>query len=200
MQRLRELARLVEAVFEELESTFAGYQRRTGLNCTSGCGACCNNPEVEASPLEMLPLALDLFDRGLAENTLTSLDNYSGFSCIHFVRHSLDGSRGECGIYRQRPSLCRMFGAAGVSGKFGQPRLSVCRSIKEEQPAAHLLALTNLDDDPPPRMSEGKEKVRQLDHSLGQRDFPINEALRAALEKVLLLACYSNEVPSDQVA
>ncbi|WP_116366522.1 YkgJ family cysteine cluster protein [Parahaliea mediterranea] len=200
MQRLRELARLVEAVFEELEMTYGGYQRRAGLGCTPGCGACCNNPEVAATPLEMLPLALDIYDRGQAEPTLASLQGYSGFACIHFVRHTLDGSRGECGIYHRRPALCRMFGAAGVSDKQGKARLSVCRTIKQARPAAHLVAISNLEASPPPRLSDGKEKVRQLDYALGQQDLPINEALRVALEKVLLLACYGDGEVNDRVA
>jgi hypothetical protein len=31
------------------------------------CGKCCNNPEVEASVIEMLPLALRMYDEGKLE-------------------------------------------------------------------------------------------------------------------------------------
>jgi Fe-S-cluster containining protein len=200
MQGLRDLARLVESVYEDMEHTYSGYQRRTGLTCTHGCGACCNNPEVDATPLEMLPLALSFYDQGRAEEILESLQQYSGFSCFHFVRHSLDGTRGQCGVYQQRPSLCRMFGAAGVSSKQGQPRLSVCRTIKQDRPAAYEQALISVQSDPPPRMSDGKERVRQLDYALGKQDLPINQALKVALEKVLFTAWYSVDEQSDRVA
>lgn len=199
MQRLRELARLVETVYLELEDTYGGYQRSSGLTCSPGCGACCNNPQVEASPLEMLPLALDIYDRGQAESVLDSLRLHSGFSCIHFTRHSLDGRQGECGIYPLRPSLCRMFGAAGVSGRDGNVRLSVCRTIKEER-AGHYRQALLASDSTPPRMADGKERVRQLDYALGGRDQPINEALATALEKVLMASCYSEDEHTDRVA
>ncbi len=78
MQRLRELARLVEAVFDDLEKSFGSYQSQLGLHCKPGCGACCNNPNIEATVLEM-PLALQLYDQGKAEQVLEELAGfYSG--------------------------------------------------------------------------------------------------------------------------
>lgn len=74
MQRLRDLSRRVEAVYGEMADTFSGYQQASGLSCRSGCGECCTQPTIEATVLEMLPLALHLFDQGKAEQTLTQLE------------------------------------------------------------------------------------------------------------------------------
>lgn len=200
MQRLRELARLVETVFDELEQTFGNYQRASGLACKPGCGACCSNPKVEATVLEMLPLALNLYDQGKAELVLAELEQYSGFSCYHFVRHSLDGQAGACSVYSQRPGICRMFGAAGVSSKDGNTRLSVCRVIKQESPAAYQNALGTVQSTVPPAMTAGKSRLQQLDFSLGQHDFPINEALIQALKKVLFQSTYGGFETTGQVA
>jgi Fe-S-cluster containining protein len=200
MQRLRELARLVEAVFDELEQTFSQYQQDTGLTCLSGCGACCNKPTVEATPLEMLPLALNLYDQGRAEQVLGELQLYSGFSCFNFTRHSLDGMAGQCSVYKLRPAICRMFGAAGVSGKDGKGRLSVCKLIKQERPQAYENALIAVQSSPAPRMTDGKIRLQQIDYSLGNLDLPINRALIVALEKVLFESSFTDTEATGQVA
>jgi Fe-S-cluster containining protein len=200
MQRLRELSRLVEAVFGELEQTFSDYQCKTGLTCKAGCGACCNNPQVESTVLEMLPLALSLYDQGRAEKVLTELELYSGFSCYHYARTSLDGLNGSCSVYSQRPAICRMFGASAVNGKHGKDRFSVCKVIKEEKPQAWQAALIGVQEYPAPRMTDGKERVRQIDYALGRKDMPINQALKAALEKVLFQASFGGFESTGQVA
>ena len=200
MQRLRELARLVEAVFDDLEQTFTSYQNRTGLTCRTGCGACCNNPQVEATVLEMLPLALNLYDQGRAEQVLAELEQYSGFSCYHFARTSLDGQSGSCSVYKQRPAICRMFGAAAINGKHGTDRLSVCKVIKQDHPQAWQAELIAVKELPAPRMTDGKERVRQLDFALGRKDLPINQALKAALEKVLFQSSFGGFETTGQVA
>ena len=200
MQRLRELSRLVEAVYDELDHTYGAYVRKTGLSCRTGCGACCNNPEIEATALEMLPLALMIYDQGRAEQVLEELEQYSGFACYHFVRHSLDGEKGQCGVYQQRPAICRMFGAAGVSSKTGETRLSVCKTIKQDRSEQYQATLITMLTEPPPRMSVGKEKVRSLDFELGKKDLPINQALKYALERVLFISYYSGDEQSDRVA
>lgn len=199
MQRLRELARLVEAVFDDLEQTFSNYQQQTGLTCLSGCGACCNNPKVEATPLELLPLALHYYDLGQAEQMLADLQQYSGFSCFHYKRHSLDGLAGQCSVYRQRPAICRMFGAASVGSKDGKGRLSVCKVIKQERPDAYESVIAS-DCTDAPRMSHGKSRIQQLDFRLGQQDMPINEALIVALEKVLFQSSFSDTESTGLVA
>lgn len=201
MHRLRELSRHVEAVYDELAQSFGDYQRRRGLHCIDGCGACCNNPEIEATPLEMLPLALTLFDEGRAEQVLSELEMYSGFACYHFQRLSLDGTQGYCRVYGQRPSICRMFGAAGYSGKDGKTQLSTCKTIKVSRPSQYADTLIAMQSDPPPMMRHGKERVRQLDYELGRHDMPINQALKVMLEKVLLQAYFSGgDEPQDCVA
>ena len=96
MNRLRELSSQVMDVYQSLSQEFSAYQSSQSLNCVEKCGACCNNPDIEVSPLEMLPLALHLFDTGRAEQEFDELDNYSGFACKQYQRLSLDGKEGYC--------------------------------------------------------------------------------------------------------
>jgi Fe-S-cluster containining protein len=199
MQRLRELARLVEAVFDDLEKSFGSYQSRLGLQCKPGCGACCNNPNIEATVLEMLPLALQLYDQGKAEQVLEELELYSGFACYHYKRSSLDGLMGSCTVYKQRPVICRIFGAAGDRDKHGNHRLSVCKVIKEIHATEYQQALKNLALQPPPRMTDAKQRVRQLDFYLSWEDMPINQALKQALQRVLFQSSFGNLESTGQI-
>lgn len=200
MLQLRELARQVEKVFAELAQIFSGFQTHSGLTCNTACGTCCNNPQVEATVLEMLPLALSFFDLGRAEQVLDELDLYSGFSCYHYTRHSLDGSKGACSVYQQRPGICRMFGAAGVKDKHGKARLSVCRIIKEEKADPYQVALIAIQTNPVPSITDGKARLRQLDYALGKKDMPINLALKTAIEKVLFQSGFDDSETTNRVA
>jgi Fe-S-cluster containining protein len=217
MNRLRELSSHVMDVYQSLSQEFSAYQSSQSLHCVERCGACCNNPDIEVSPLEMLPFALHLFDTGRAEQVFDELDNYSGFACKQYQRLSLDGTEGYCGIYEYRPGICRMFGAAGYKTKSGEATLSVCKPIKQAVPEKYAAALIAIqpawgqshDSDPmstmsissskPPMIAEGRQRLAQLDYELGDKLMPINDALRYILEKILTLSFYSQNV-DDGVA
>ncbi|CAI4163400.1 Fe-s-cluster oxidoreductase [Alteromonas macleodii] len=214
MNRLRELSSQVMDVYQSLSQEFSAYQSSQSLNCVEKCGACCSNPDIEVSPLEMLPLALHLFDTGRAEQAFDELDSYSGFACKQYQRLSLDGKEGYCGIYEYRPGICRMFGAAGYKTKSGEATLSVCKPIKQAVPekyAAALIAIQpawgqsnnsdpmSISNSKPPMIAEGRQKLAQLDYELGDKLIPINDALRYILEKILTLSFYSQNI-NDGVA
>ena len=201
MQRLRELSRRVEAVYGEIAETFSAYQQQRGLGCRSGCGECCLQPTIEATVLEMLPLALHLFDQGKAEQTLTQLEELTEpQGCFFYQKLSFDGKQGQCSVYQQRPSICRLFGAAGYRDKTGHASLSVCKVIKADKPAAYQQSLIAMQSDPPPMMVMAKEQVNELDYELGKQHLPINDALQQALERVLFKAWYSGMNNDQQIA
>jgi uncharacterized protein len=201
MQRLRELSRRVEAVYGEIATTFSAYQQQRGLNCRSGCGECCLQPTIEATVLEMLPLAIYLFDQGKAEQTLAQLEQLTEpQGCLFYQKLSFDGKQGQCSIYPQRPSICRMFGAAGYRDKQGKTSLSACKIIKSDRPIPYQDTLIALQSDPPPMMVMAKEQVNELDYELGKQHLPLNEAIKQALEKVLFKAYYSDFSDDKQIA
>jgi Fe-S-cluster containining protein len=214
MNRLRELSSQVMDVYQSLSQEFSAFQSSQSLNCVEKCGACCNKPDIEVSPLEMLPYALHLFDGGQAEQVFDELQSYSGFACKQYQRLSLDGTEGYCGIYEYRPGICRMFGAAGYKTKSGEATLSVCKPIKQALPEKYAAALISIqpiwgqsnDSDSmsisiskPPMIAEGRQRLAQLDYELGDKLMPINDALRYILEKILTLSFYSQNI-DDGVA
>ncbi|WP_414828620.1 YkgJ family cysteine cluster protein [Alteromonas sp. H39] len=190
MQRLRDLALEVLNEYQLLSEEFGSYQKTSGLACVVGCGACCNNPQIEASVLEMLPLALHLFDVGQADNYLHQMHDSGGFACHLFKRHSLDGLKGVCTVYEWRPGICRMFGVAGYRTKTDLPTLSVCSTIKASKPNKYADALITMSTSTPPMLTHGRQRIAKIDYSMGEKLMPINQALVAALEKVLTQAAY----------
>ncbi len=190
LKELRHLAGQINQEYELMAYEFRHYQAKSGLHCLAGCGKCCTNPQIEASPLEMLPLALDLFSRSLGQETLEKLANASA-SCAFYCATDDKGNQGFCGVYGQRPSLCRMFGAAGYAAKNGGIALSVCREIKNER--AHLLSTAEMASERPPLMASWSARIRALDPRLGSQYFPINQALQIMLEKILLIAAYDDD-------
>lgn len=196
MKKLRRLAALMGTLYSEMGSTFSEYQNSVGLSCAPDCGACCLAPTIEASPLEMLPTALALFDEGVAEKFLGDIEAAPTTQCLFYKKTSFDGTKGRCTTYLTRPSLCRVFGAAARKNKSLERELSVCRVIKNEK-AQELQGLTAADIARAPLMSEWKSKVANLEGVLSNRDMPINEALKAALQKVLLTSQYSPDDSPD---
>jgi Fe-S-cluster containining protein len=191
MQRLKQLSLQVEAVFADIGQSYAQYQRDRGLFCRSGCGECCLHPGIEATVLEMLPLAYSLLEQNEAEQTLDALAEHQQDGCFFYQRHSADGKMGQCSVYQKRPGICRLFGAAGYNGREGEVQLSVCKNIKADHPVAYAETLIALESDPPPMIRNGKEQIRQIDYELGGINYPINEAMRQALEKVLFEQYYA---------
>jgi len=221
MNRLRELSSQVMDVYQSISHEFGAFQSSQSLNCVEKCGACCNKPDIEVSPLEMLPYALHLFDTGQAEQAFDELASYSGFACKQYQRTSLDGIEGYCGIYDYRPGICRMFGAAGYKTKSGHATLSVCKPIKQSVPDKYAAALIAIQpqaskslpvgdiaanssgsslSEKPPMIAEGRQKLTQLDYELGEKLMPINDALRFVLEKILTLSYYTQEIDGGVAA
>lgn len=192
MLRLRELSRSVETVLGEITEKFSTYQQQQGLHCRSGCGECCLQPTIESTPLEMLPLALYLFDQGNAEQVLNQFEIEPVLkSCMFYQKKSFDGKQGQCTVYQQRPSICRVFAAAGFRDKAGNTSISVCKVIKADLPEQYAQSLIMITSSPPPLMMLASEALKELDYAFGNSMQPINLALKYALEKVLFIASFS---------
>lgn len=196
MQQLRDTASQLMILNDEIAQTYSRYQNDRKLFCRSGCGQCCLHPGIEASVLEMLPLALHLYDTGLAESTLDALQqhDHDQTGCFFYQATSEDRKSGQCGVYPYRPAVCRMFGAAGYRGREGEVLLSVCKVIRADAPEAVIATEQSLSSETPPMMRNHKAQIAQLDYELSKENMPIKQATAAALEKVLTKAYYAGLV------
>lgn len=180
----RVVARLLE-LYEEIDRQTAALKAMTELRCPPGCGTCCYSHTVEATVLEMLPVARELFCRRQA----LSLLERSGAAddegpCVFYQPERSARRDGCCGIYSLRPSVCRLFGYGAVKNKYGSAQLAVCTVMKKVIPRAAQDAACAVGRGlAAPTFTDFAHQVAGLEPFLGGRALPINHALRLALER-----------------
>ena len=186
---LNQLAAEVLSIYADLDARVAAFAAVSGLRCPQGCGECCASEKVEATVLEMLPLAFALFADGRAELLIKRLEKVNGRGECLLHRPDLAGPGAwSCTCYSHRAVVCRLFGFAGNLDRAGAPRLALCRVIRQadlsgEHPlslAEEVLALM-------PLFSEAGMRITALHPGLGTIRLPINSALLEALLKVGIL-------------
>ncbi len=183
---------LVEALFSKLEHEIATFQEHTKLSCVAGCGKCCTNPEIDASPLEFLPWAFQLYLNGNAEKVLNELNSRITTTCyIYNPLSLLDKNNGSCNQYKYRGLICRLFGFGANHDKYGQYRLATCKIIKEGQKEAYEKSNKEINNGlPVPIFTDYYMNLSQIDFKLGNLILPINKALKFAIEEVLQYYSY----------
>lgn len=177
-------------LYDRIDRETTAFQAATGLHCPPGCGKCCENPEVEATVLEMMPLALELWRTGEASAYLERLSTLNPpESCLFYRPDPFVPENGRCSVYQWRPTLCRLFAFATVKNKQGNPELAVCvrqkQTIPEEVEGAKQAIASGMSA---PNFGEIANEVANIDPSLGSDRFPINQALERALQRVGLIA------------
>jgi len=186
MFMLQELESRVLELFAAIDGAVGRFQASSGLHCPPGCVECCHSEKVEATVLEMVPMAFRLFRTDQAELLVKRLDRLDGSQRCILFRPDLVDNGGGCSQYPYRGLVCRLFGFAGSRDRYAQPRLAHCRVMKamDSAVAPELLAEQLADM---PLFSEFGLALTALQPALGTRRLPINEALRLALDKVGLV-------------
>jgi hypothetical protein len=184
----------IELLFDKLEIELATFTSATHLFCNAGCGKCCTNPTMEASPLEFLPWAFHLFKIGEAENTLDNLAKHTNPICFNYSPISdTNLNQGSCTTYKYRGLVCRLFGYGATKDKFAQLRLATCPIIKEQQTENYKAANEAINDGlNVPIFTDYYMNLSQIDFRLGNIYVHINKALQMALEEVLQYYAYRN--------
>lgn len=182
----------IEVLFRRLEEELKTFTETTHLFCNAGCGKCCTNPTMEASPLEFLPWAFHLFKIGEAENTLEKLNNHSNPICYNYNPISdLDLHNGSCNTYKYRGLVCRLFGYGATKDKFAQLRLATCSIIKEQQTENYNKTNEAINNGlSVPIFTDYYMNLSQIDFRLGNVYVHINKALQLAIEEVLQYYAY----------
>jgi Fe-S-cluster containining protein len=181
------VARVV-AEFQAVDLAVDAFVAVAQLACPPGCGACCNWPEIEATTVELLPMAEALAAEGRAFEVLAALDDALAPSrCVMYRPDLVDPAHGRCSAYAVRPLICRLFGYGTRRTRTGRMELLACRVMRASDPArmqcvesdGAALALAPVMADHAQALGvEGASDVAHLR--------PINVALRDALERVVL--------------
>jgi len=182
----------VEKLFDQLAIEISTFQSKSNLHCLSGCGKCCNNPNIEASPLEFLPWAFYLFLNGQAEAMLDELHQKTDSNCqLYRPLTLLETNNGSCSNYKYRGLICRLFGYASSRDKYGELRLATCKIIKESQLQNFLETEEAIRKGLyVPIFTDYYMKLSQIDYQLGTKMLPINKAIIVAIEEVLQYYAY----------
>lgn len=193
----------VMASYGQIDAAIAEFQAATHLHCPPGCGACCTSPNVETTPLELLPLVWELFNQGLAEHWLAqaAAANFAG-PCVFYQPDPAIAGNGRCGVYPWRPSICRLFGFATVTDKAGAPQLAACWRHKELMPDVVAQAQTAIQVGTAiaPNFATATQAITNLDPTLGNQRLPINAALKVAIERVGLYLQMTHPPTDPEVA
>ena len=167
------LAHEIMKEFADISSEYSTFQNKNSLSCAAGCGKCCFKSDIYCAPVELLPMALDLLERGLAEETLEKCLEHKADHCMFMNITDLAAGKGQCTEYKFRPLVCRTFGVAGRHTKEGKINFSVCTTLKE---------------------TNAKNKLSCLDPQFLEEEFPINKSLAIVLDKLLLQHSYKDSI------
>lgn len=174
----------VESLFEKLDQEIAAFQGETTLHCAWGCGKCCFKADIEATILEFLPFANHLFSQGHAGEWLARLKSTESTICL--ILNPTSQAAGLCSEYKYRGLICRLFGYSARTNKHGAKELVTCQVIKTEQKEAFESAEVKIAAGlAVPVMSQYYFQLMAIDGELAREFYPINIAIRKAIETVL---------------
>lgn len=183
--------RSVESVFKSIEREVNTFQKSTNLKCIPGCHHCCTNSNIEATPLEFLPLAFYLHKTHQSDSFLEKLNDYHNQEvCLLFNPFN---SAGACSFYPYRGLICRLFGFSAMIDKHDTKKIITCKSIKSQQQEAFLKAERLINSGwNVPLSGKYYMKLYAIDLKLSSNYYPINQAIQKALEMVLFHFSYTN--------
>lgn len=171
-------------VYEE----FSAFQKKADLPCPTGCGKCCFKSDIYCTPIELLPMALSLLERGEALEVYDLCKKHSADHCMFMKISDRENGKGMCTEYKHRPLVCRTFGVAGRHDKNNQINFSVCTTLKEAYPEKYnQLVNAHLKDEEVAFIDDSKSKLSNFDPAFLAEEHPINTSLAIMLEKVLFL-------------
>jgi len=177
----------VEEVFKELDDHIDRMTSKTGMKCIHLCGACCRKTDIEASPIEFIPLAKWLYQNGKVDEFLTKLDqsDKTGY-CVLFSPDAWKDGNWGCTNYEKRGLICRLFGFGYRLNREGTPELVTCKLLKESCPEAVASARQSGIETPEevPLFRNYSMQLFSIDPDLANNRLPINQAIRLAIEKL----------------
>jgi len=179
----------VERLFTSLDKRISEFQKTSDLGCLPGCGKCCFKPDIEASVLEFLPYAYDLYKKYPFEKIREIVDEPHANICMIFNPVIPSSDKGFCGTYEHRGLICRLFGFSGVRDKNGNTSVFTCKNIKA-LPGYNEVVLKVSSGLKMAMVSDYYHKLAQIDFNLANELLPINKAIKRALQEVVIYYTY----------
>jgi uncharacterized protein len=125
-------------------------------------------------------LALDWYER------LKASENE-----ICLILNPTQAGAGLCSEYVHRGLICRLFGYSARVNKYGIKELVTCQIIKTEQKDSYESAEKSISEGGDvPVMSQYYMQLHGIDPDLAREFYPINKAIKRAVEIVLSYYAY----------
>jgi len=184
---VNKIALAVEEVFGQLEEHISQTTLKTGMKCAHLCNACCRTRNIEASPIEFIPLAAWLYETGTIDEFLIRLDESDQTGhCPLFLPEAWKEGKGGCLNYERRGLVCRLFGFGYRPDRDGVAELVTCKILKNSTPGAVNVArkLGVENPDKIPLFTDYSMKLFSIDPDLAIEHLHISKAIRLAIEKL----------------
>lgn len=196
---IEEKVKEVKKIYRLLDADVQQFKKETALKCLRFCSHCCEKHDITATVLEFLPLAYSFYKEGQCEEYLRKLKEIQvaeNNTCILLTYPGKRENAGRCLAYKMRPMVCRLFGFSAVLDKNSRPQLVTCREIKQKYSENYLKTVGLLEKAERtvpldiPIMKNYCMMLYGIDLSLAQKYYPLNTAIRMAIERVLSAFVY----------
>jgi Fe-S-cluster containining protein len=177
----------VDKVFRELDEHIEKTTAKSGMKCIHLCSSCCRKTDIEASPIEFIPLAVSLYESGKVDEFMIMLDRSDETEyCVLFSPDAWKEGKWACMNYEKRGLICRLFGYGYRLNRDDIPELVTCKIMKESCPEAVTKArrLGIKAPDSVPLFRNYSMQLYSIDPNLATQQLPINKAIRLAIEKL----------------
>lgn len=198
MSYLEDISLKVEQFYTALDKDLNTFQTKATYSCIAGCSKCCTSPNIEASILELLPYAFYLYKNNNAEIVYDRLLLNNSPVCNLYQPLQTPVQKGGCSSYTHRALICRLFGFSFTRNKTGESTLLACSTIKNAYPDI-FESLNNkaLEGLTVPLAINYYNQLTDIDYNLSKQQYPINEAMRLAIEMVLNHYHYSEPLNEE---
>ena len=178
----------VESLQTEADKATKAFKARYNIDCIEHCANCCRYKDINATPLEFLPLAWHLYKCGQLDAVFEKVSKSSEPQCVFSCFE--DGKWG-CTVYPSRGLICRLFGFACVEDKHGKPSFAACHSLKESDPNKIQDICKKINSGgKTPIISNFYRKLAAIDLNSAEELVPINQARKEACEIVCIYTAY----------
>jgi len=181
------MAYAVEEVYGKLDEHITQTTLKTGMRCTHLCNACCRTTNIEASPIEFIPLAAWLYESEMLDEFLVQLEKSAVTGhCPLFSPEAWKEGKGGCLQYAKRGLVCRLFGFGYRLDRIGIAELVTCKELKDSTPGVVALARQLGMESPGtvPLFRDYSMQLYTIDPDLAIQQLPINQAIHIAIEKL----------------
>jgi len=186
------VSKIVLEYFKKIDQEINTFKTATNFKCKENCGYCCNNTGIEATILEFIPLAVELYKKDRLIYWHERLENLSPKSpCIFFNPNIFDHEKGYCNIYHYRGLICRLFGFSAVLDKYENPKLAACNAMIKNSPQLIKEIQENINKGlSVPLIYNSYSFLNDINPQLSNKLYQINYSIKLAFEQILFIAKY----------